>query len=316
MSNRLSQSAHESPSSRWPFGTRELAAHFERLCRDALAPDGEGVRIQDGIATVAGSPLRHALDNLAATCNQLPVAQWPAVIAQHFLKASPSSLQALTSLLLDGAFEEQQHRLVVRLQQEHSLPPPLAALHVHRCDLPGTWTLLAIDLGPSIVLVPRFLALRWNVPLDRLFARALQNLPGHCDAEVASLRLPPPVSTQMDFLEGGSYAAAAALRLQDCNLRLGVHGNLVCTPVRESLISWPIDEWPSDHVLRAMFRMAAGRHDEGPYPVSPHVYWRRPDGGYELQRGRQDGTSLQLLATPGFADLRCRLQPQRPGPGG
>lgn len=307
MSNRL-HSRHPDPAaSRWPFADAALGQHFERLCREALARGGEGVVIADGIATVAGSSVRHGLDNLAATCNQLPLAQWPAVIAQHFLKSSPPSLRALTEAMLDGRFEDQQHRLVLRIQPENSLPLPLAAMHLHRVDLPGTWTLLALDLGASIVLVPRFLADRWGQPVEHLFLRALQNLPGYCDAEAASLRLPAPVATQMDFLEGGSYAAAAALRLKDCNVRLGTHGNLVCTPVRESLISWPIEECPSDHVLRAMFRMAGARYAEGPYPVSPHVYWRRPDGGYEVQRGRGEGESLQVLATPGFADLRRRL---------
>lgn len=295
----------------WPFADPALGAHFERLCREALSPGGTGVAIEDGIATVSGSGVRHGLDNLASTCNQLPVPQWPSVIAQHFLKSSPASLRAITEAMLDAPFEDQQHRLVVRLQPENSLPAPLASMHLHRVDLPGTWTLLALDLGASIVLVPRFLAERWGKPIEHLFLQALQNLPGHCDAEAASLRLPAPVATQMDFLEGGSYAAAAALRLRDCNVRQGEHGNLVCTPVRESLISWPIDEWPSDHLLRAMLRMATARYAEGPYPVSPHVYWRKPDGTYEVQRARLLGESMQVLATPDFAELRRRLRTSR-----
>ena len=101
---------------------------------------------------------------------------------------------------------------------------------------------------------------------------------------------------------------AAALRLGDLPMSKGQNGNLLAMPVRDSLLSWAIDSWPSDEQIGLAFHLARGRHAMGPYRVSNQLYWRRPDGVFEMQRCLPTSRGLRLVASVGFAQLRARLR--------
>lgn len=301
---------HDRPT-QWPFASQELATEFEQLCRDALTKDGRDVRIVDGCAFVAGQPGKIGLHNLADICAQLPQATWPMTIAEHLALSEGTRVQSLVDNLTGGSFEQLAEFLVVRLYP----PPSEGGFHqedfVQREDLPGLHTVLAIELCGSMMSVPRPVADLWGVPDEELFARAMQNVAKFCEGQPCAMEMPRPVRSRFEFLEGGSYAAVGALRFDKLPFRVGRHGNLLGLPVRDSLISWPIDEWPSDELLGAMFAMAQGRNQDGPYPVSRHLYWRKPDGTFEAQRGMGQGARVRLAASIGFAQLRSRLFRQR-----
>ncbi len=311
MQNRCSfpDSKPQEPNNPWPFRDPAQTTEFERLCREALSAGGRDVRIVEGYALVAGQPGVHGLRNLAEHCAQLPQSMWENEIREHLALSAPERLRAIEDQVCNGGFESNASKLVVRLYPDSSSKDPGVAGCVHREDIPGLCTVLAVDMDRSIVGVPRALADAWGQSDDALFARALQNLPKHCTGKPCGFVLPKPMALRFEFLEGGPYAAASALRFDDLPLPKGRHGNLIGLPVRDSLISWAIDSWPSDDVLGSMFSMAHGRNGDGPYPVTRHIYWRRPDGVFEMQRSLPTSRGLRLVASTGFAQLRARLRP-------
>lgn len=310
MNNRLQLLLSQSPVTtyRWPFPEPNLATEFEQLCREQLGRGGRDVRIVEGFAIIDGVPGIHALHNLADTCAKLPTSEWRREIETHLQRSWPKNIQKIIDDVFEATPEQNAERLVVRLRRKNSMLNEVAEDYVWREDLPGLTTALALDVGGSIIGVPRNITCIWKLPDDQLFARALDNVPKFCDARPCGFVLPPPMRMRCDFMEGGAYAATRALRFQDTPLSKGKHGNILGLPVRDSLISWPIDEWPSEDVLGSLFSMAMGRHAEGPYPVTKHLYWLRPDGGFELQRCVPKDGKLMLLASTGFAQLRDQLR--------
>lgn len=308
MQNRIESFAQTSPATGWPFSDPAHAAYFEELCRSHLGTDGQPVVLEDGFARVEGEPVVHGLGNLASRCNLAPLAEWPELVEAHFAKSAPAVLQGLAQSVIEGDFEQQKTRLVVRIQHKDSLSDELLAMHVHRVDLPETRTLLALDLGGSILLVPKCIADSWNVAPGELFERGVQNLRQLGEGSAVTMALPPPIGLQFELYGDDSYGASSVLRFSELPMRTGRYGNLIGLPVRDSMISWPIDSWPSDQLIHTMFAMVDGRYHEGPYPVIPHIYWRKPNGTFQLQRGYRHKNHLQLLASAEFVRMRLRLK--------
>ena len=296
------------PDYRWPFPDPAQVVEFERLCRESFSAGGRDVRIIKGFALVEGHPGLHGLGNLADECAQLPQPMWRDVIQRHARLSGFDNMVRISTQISLGGFEQNADRLSVRLYPEAAGAEPGVADCVQREDLPGLRTVLAVDVGESIAGLPKLVAQTWAKSDDELFARAIQNMPRLCQGEYYGMRMTRPKGALMEILEGGPYAATAALRFDELPLAKGRHGNLVALPVRDSLLSWPIDEWPSDDQIGLAFHLARGRHEMGPYRVSNQLYWRRPDGVFELQRGLSTSRGMRLVASVGFAQMRARLR--------
>lgn len=298
----------QDPDYRWPFPDPAQGIEFEQLCRESFSEGGRDVRILKGFALVEGTPGLHSLHNLADECAQLPQAMWREVIGRHAKLSGFDNLNRIANQISLGGFEQNAPNLSVRLYPESSASTTGVSECIQREDIPGLRTVLAVDVGQSIAGLHKIVARNWGKTDDELFARAFQNLSRLCQGDYFAMQAAQQRGPRLEILEGGPYAATAALRMGELPVAKGQHGNLVAMPVRDSFLSWAIDSWPSDENICGILQIVRARHAIGPYRVSNHLYWRRPDGVFEVQRCLPTSRGLRLVASVGFAQLRARLR--------
>lgn len=284
----------------YPFRDRARKQQFLALVRARLGRDGRAVTIRDGVASVAGSSGGHGLFTLARTCDRSPPERWPALIDAHFAKSEFAGSPAVVTSLLEDGFAAAAPQLAVRIYPNEWLDVALLRHVVHRIDLPGTWTVLVRDIGPSLVALPTPIAEQWGIDEATLFARGIANVAGFCTEPWQRLPVPIGSDESIDVLGGDTYAAASVLRPESLP-RLGAHGNLVVLPTSDLLVSWPIDERRPQAVLETLVAIGVGGPAPGT-PITPHVFWRTPDGRFERQLASFDpATGPRLVPSPEFA---------------
>lgn len=287
-----------------PFEHHEQRELFLRLVREHLGRHGDDVQMRGSYAAVAGQPWLHGLGNLAQMCQQRPIVDWPQVIADHLGRSEPERVLPAITALLGSGFDEIAGQLALRLHGEDYVHGREQYV-VFRSDLPRTVTVLVLDLPGSMMAVPAGLLEHWNKPREQLFASALQNVAAMPMLPWQRMSLADGV--ELDVLVGGhDYTTTHALRLCDCLPRRGRHGNLIAIPNRQVMLSHPIDGGAMLRVTSSMLQVALGMFREGPGSITPHLFWHRPDGGFEVQQGIGRGKP-QLAASPAFARLLRRL---------
>lgn len=288
-----------------PFAVAEHRELFLRLVREHLGRGGGEVRIEDGVAAVAGSAARIGLHDLAQTCAQQPTGRWPRTIAEHLDQSADRRVLPAIQAALGGGFDEVAARLALRIHGDDYVAR-YAQQVVWRADLPCTATVLVLDLGASMMSVPPPLLEQWGVAQDELFERALRNVAAMPSAGWERWPLPP--GCEIDVLMcGHDYTTSHALRLAECLPRRGRHGNLIGIPHRQVMLSHPIDGSHELPITRAMLEISTGMYRDGPGSISPHLFWHRPDGGFEVQRAIGTGRD-RLAASPAFEHLLRRLR--------
>ncbi|MBK8097210.1 MAG: hypothetical protein IPK26_08885 [Planctomycetes bacterium] len=299
----------------YPFVDRRTRRHFHDLVRSVLGRDGRRVVIEDGVAVVDGQPGQHGLANLARLCHEAPREQWPQLVAEHLGLSDVEAITRRTGNLLDQPFAVIRRHLGVRLYQEQHLSSAMAGQFVERVDLPGTSTVVVVDIGPSMLLLPTLVAQTWPVPTAELFVAGIANLTHLTKLHRSSLLLGTKPAVALDVLSGDNFASSHVLAPEQVLPRLGAHGNLLAVPTRDVLLSLPLDDGLSLWAVEAMLVMARGRFDDGVGPISPHLFWRRPDGGFERQQGNHEPGAgrVQLAPSPAFAELLARLRPAAGG---
>ena len=185
----------------YPFLDKERKNRFLDLVRRQLGKDGDSVTIADGVARVAGSPIAHGLTNLAQRCNLSPDDQWPQLVEEHFAKSAPRTVAAAAASLIGGGSEQNLERLVVRIYPHDHFQGPLRDHFVQRIDLEDTLTVLAIDVGPTILPVQRAVAGTWNLPEATLFDHALDNIARTSQAHWSRLSIPPTHGFDRRFIK-------------------------------------------------------------------------------------------------------------------
>ncbi|MDO8349127.1 MAG: hypothetical protein Q7T30_02745, partial [Planctomycetota bacterium] len=238
---------------------------------------------------------------------QAPRDAWPRLVAEHLAKSDRPKLEAFVAGVVGSAFDEVAGQLAIRIHPVEYLAGREQHL-VQRTDLPGTFTVLVLDLGPSTLAVPVPIAETWGVPTAALFDAALKNIARQTSVRWSSLPLPPDGRSTIDALTGDFFASSHVLRTDAFLPRTGKHGNLFGLPTRGGLISYPLDALPFLPAIEAMVFMSTGMFREGPGSITPHLYWRTPDGQFLLQQGSNDGGTIRFAPSPEFAELMARLQ--------
>ncbi len=291
-----------------PFRDTRLHARFRGAVLDYFAKRNRPVRLLSDLTLLEPDGARHGLWNLAQICRMNPVQSWPQLVAAHLDKSDRKVLTAAVQELTDGTFEDFAGRLSIRIHPQELIDRNTRGAVVYRTDLPETISLLVLDLGESVTSLPVPIADQWGVPHEQLFARALQNLAAEpCPNHASFIPGTPPVP--FDTMIGG-HCTSSQLLCDGGLPRLGKHGNLVAVPRRDALLSLPIDHLPSMDPIEAMEVLAAVLYRTGPGSITPHLYWRTPDGQYQLQRTSQDEQGFHLAMTFDFGTLVHSLLPQ------
>lgn len=288
-----------------PFADLEDHRHFQSLVRDHFGRRGQRLKFRDDLSATDEHGLIHGFYNLAQVCQKAPRGRWPGLVRDHLDRSDPRLIRGLADSMVASRFAEVRDHLVLRIYPEEYLAQCPSGAIVHRIDLPGTTTVLVLDVPSSAIAVPTPIAERWGIPTEELFARALANL-AQRRYPWKRLTLPPP-SDPFDYASGDLYVTSLAL----CPGRLarrGRHGNLLGLPHRSVLLSYPIDRLPSLAPLEALFLMTHGMFRDGPGSITPNLYWQTPDGRYLRIQGALVGEQVRVAPCPEFLALWERLR--------
>lgn len=304
----------------WPFRRRDSvpdwAAFFNRkrferfmgLVDDYWSELGREVEIQDGVLRVVGSDEPMGLQNLAQVCHQSPPDEWAEVIANHFglLETTREERAELEGRI--GDFEAVRHQLGLRLYPADFIDGPVGEAAVFRRDLPGTVTVLVVDLPSSVANIPRDEVGRWRLSDEELFAAARESTRVLAESHKEEVELSDTVTVTL--IGGDSYFAASNVLLLDQHHEcIGPHGALVGVPHRHAAIVYPVTGIEVVHAVNGLIPVIHGMHQEGPGSISPSLYWYRDGEFLELPYEiGEDG--IRFIPPEAFVLLLNRLAEQ------
>lgn len=246
-----------------------VRAEFARHGLEAELDAGDGkVRLLGD----SGGMRFMGLANLAQVCHQLPLHEWPGVVAQHFEQMMHAlEGKEATHERLAADFDEARALLKVRLY-----PADVAqhGLYTYRTPMEGVIAALVLDLPETVDSVHESQIAAWGRPVDELFAIGLENVRTGDPVEPRAYELGTGGSI---YLLGSQsfFTATHALMLGAYLQPAPEHGALVAIPHRHAVVYHPIVDQTMLGAVNAMLPMARGMFQEGPGSVSPHLYWWR-----------------------------------------
>jgi len=291
----------------FPFLTVHEAARLRSLTRTAFAELGVETQIH---ATHLQATDGHVfgLRNLFVACRDAGPGEraWRRAVRGHVarmieLRRGPGPADLTTPELLTGA--------VIRVCSESALPA--LDLFGYRRPLGGDLVeLLAHD-------TPTAVAYLTDAEVDRAGADALRS------AGVERLLVEPfgrlhqigtPQSGRFTVLLGESVHTASRLLVLHDVLRRAYgevatpHGLLVAVPNRHQLVFHRPADASLLGVIHGMLRFTVSGYQQGTGAISPHLYWRPPEGGsLEQLTSIDDDSGIRVRIQGRFAEIVERL---------
>lgn len=255
--------------------------------------------------TFPESPERNPMElgNVAAKCAGAPVTLWTTIIDMH--------LNEIEQLWLNQAqFSEQltNYDDIVQSLTIQIWPEQLASETndpICRVDLVETRTVLTIDQSEVSRTVSREEANHWGRSDNELLETGQANL---------QLQF-TPIEREMDFKLSSTvrilmadppmdcYVSACALWLERLPENVGTHGALVSVTNRDMLIAFPIEGADVTKAIFSMVPLVKKAKAERPHPISDNLYWRRPDGSFQLIQTSMVDNKVKVQLPEDFARL-------------
>lgn len=238
-----------------------------------------GTRFELGDGTVrlhvpGEEPSEYGLLNLAQVCHASPRREWPETITEHFDRALKCGAESQSLDARAERLDAVRDSIKVRLYHEEYLSQIGPEKLVYRKPAPGLVETLVYDLPGSVRTVPPDHPLRWDEPLDRLFAIGLENIKAEGRPEIQSFDIDK--GTKFFAIVGDSFFTSSHALLLDNYLDpRPEHGALVAIPHRHAVLYHPIVDLRILQAINSMIPVTFGMYQEGPGSVSPNLYWWR-----------------------------------------
>lgn len=279
------------------------------LVTEAVAAFGRaGVPVSPGAEGELRTPDGHVygLHNLELVLRTAPRAQWSRIVDHHArTMAAARDDEAPTSV------EEVRDILLPRVVDTGAAGGtlPAAALAAGRPLAPGLTVLPALDRPATVATLSAVDDLGgWDAiwPVATANLRHLP-LPDHLPVDTETVPSARVHVFRSDDFFGASrvldldHLLAAVLRLER-----PAHGTLVALPNRHVLAVHVVDSAAVLRAVPALLAFAEAQVD-GPGPLSPHVYYRSPDGRLEQVSRRDPDGSVHVDATGALGTALSRL---------
>jgi hypothetical protein len=236
------------------------------------------------VASVAAGTIRlrngqqFPLDNLLTQCQAEPDrTAWGGLIRHHFTSLF-SSFDAQVKLDYRN-FESMRPFLSVRVYPESALAARGGAQSmVWRTDLPGTATVLMLDLPGAFSGVPKPIFEQWHQEASTVFAQALANIAKQPVEKITKeFDAPNNLKVKLHFLGNEDYAASYALDLAaNAPEFVGEWGCALAMPNKGLVTACAISRaQPLDFVQYIQLSQVAvaKAYQEHAQPISPEFYW-------------------------------------------
>ena len=151
-------------------------------------------------------------------------------------------LSAIESVDLQAPWEEIAPSLRVALPRRRQLPVGPTELVPHTYP-PGIETVLGLDIGPAMLFVPPQQLTTWEVTADEAFERALDNVRERAAARTQFALIHERIADvpTLAFQSREGWASQLLLLPDELVRVLGDRNGLILTPMRDLVISLPLD---------------------------------------------------------------------------
>jgi len=288
-----------------PYLTIEQQRRVELLVAQWFAARGTSAELGVGFARVDGR--EYGLENVAQRCRPLPFDEWPLCVAQHFEGIFAADAEQEEWTARSGDWDFVAPLLRVRCYPTDYLANGREEWVLHRPGLDETCLMVVADLPRTVMTVERALPEAWGKSVDDVFSFAMQQTLRECPITWEPFALDASGTVLHVASADHFFVTTHAFALADAPHLLGSDGALVAVPDRQTMLVLPLVPGLSLEVVEKMAGIAARRHEQGPGSVSPHLYWRRSDGTFAVQRTVGKGASGRDAASAEFIALLQRL---------
>lgn len=274
------------------FASTDRYRAFVGAVEGALGRRGVRASVDDeaGIVRVANEVGGYGLENLAQRCNAEPESGWSALIEAHLndLSLGEADLAALTREDLDKV----KPLLRVRLHDRAQAPPGIFVGLPVADDL---FAALVYELPTSVAAVTATDVRRWGVPIEELLELGLSNVLQEGRLNVHPIDADGCVIYRLS--RASAYTATHLLLAHQHVPPQTKHGLIVSCPNPRVVLVHAIGAGPLAVALQKMANTTHGLYDEGPWAITPSLYWwsggplerlaiERKQGGVEFTPSR------------------------------
>ena len=257
------------------------------------------------VGSVFHDGVDYGLYNLAQRCRPLPADEWQLCIDDHFAKILAATDERREWRELESDFGSAAPLLRLRLQSPDMRRPGDC---LAREELPGTVSHVVADMPSSLLGILDDVLERWQRSAEEVFALARAQTVRDCPIEWEEVSLGPAPSPCLFVASADHFFVCTHVFRLDAWPRLtAADGCLVAIPDRQTMLVLPLVAGGLSEAVESLVSLAHRRHEQGPGSVSPHLYWRRADGGFEVQLCEMQDGSLQVTPSRAFADVLDRL---------
>lgn len=288
------------PDGALPMLSREQAARFATLARNAFAHEGIETTIEGGVLHALGGQ-RLGLYNIAHAAATVRERDWPRLLEDH-----ARAMTVATNEPDARSLAEVSDQVYLRLTPRSDLPFGLEV----GLDLPGDLVALpAIDYPEHVKTLTRERAVESLGGWDAFRGAALTNLRA-LDADETSTISGGEEGGEILLSVGGFFNASRAIVLdsvltRDFRIEQPRHGVLVVMPHRHLIGLHPLTGPDCVEALRTMIGIAQGEAGQ-PGAVSAHAWLWRHGRLTQVSQETGDGT-IAVDATGPFGDALAEL---------
>ncbi len=295
------------PGPDWaPFFTRSQYLLFEKHVLADLDARGFQARVDNGVVLATkrdtdDAESRFGLDNLARSCHELAVEQWPARIADHFSRME-NGFAAPT-----GEFEEVRASLRARVYPTDMFATlPATARFVRREFAPGLCTVLVRDLPDTVQTVSGEVADGWPLSHDELLDLGSANVLAHESVSCSALPNDDETLPKLTLISGESFFVAShALHL--ARYVTGSRGAIVAIPHRHLVLLHDIVDMSVVTAVNDLLGIAQTQFRSKPGAITDQLYWWRDGQFVHLPVSVADDGTLRFIPPQAFVDLLDEL---------
>lgn len=293
-----------------PFKSEEELGYFRELFTNELTKNGlTSVSFGGPYVTAQGdTDKKYGTWNCAQMCATSDRNDWPAIVEAQVRSLLNSDKESAEFNVYEKSFAEVGSLLRVQLYPADFLDGiPFKDETFYKTDIPGTLTVLMIDLPSSIATVKKSGAKSWGKSDKELFEIGLRNT-------LAMTVVQQETHAMGDFnivsLNGNDLLSAVhAFDFQKFDGVTGAHGTLIGIPTRHFVLCYPINDLGVVKAAQGMAVIISGMNNEGPGSLSPFLYWYK-DGVFENEPYTIENKNFNFIPKERFVTELNKLKAQ------
>lgn len=288
------------------FSNEEYGSFMEAIDK-YFEKIGTTYRVEDGVIHPSTNEFgfeKLGLYNVAQVCHQNALTNYKRIVEEHFetlLRSKKFSDNFSKSV---SEYTQVEKYIGVRFYSNDYINQLGREFCIVKEVAGDIVAVLVFDLPDSIMNIKPKEAEGWNIPIETLFEKGLNNIRNNYQLKI----------TQVDFgelklhlVQGDHFFTANILfDLQNYSHLIGKYGALIGAPHRHAVIIYPIHSTEVIKAINALIPAVYGMNQEGPGSLSNNLLWYH-DGEFENLPYKIETDKLSFLPPNKFVKLIEKL---------